>query len=79
LFLWPYSVLPPPPSRLADSSVRKTATGDVWPTSPTRTTRRSINQQDNFGKLEVAWRFKADRARPRPEYNWESTPLEATA
>jgi quinoprotein glucose dehydrogenase len=31
----------------------------------------------NFGKLEVAWRFKADALGPRPEYNWESTPLEA--
>jgi quinoprotein glucose dehydrogenase len=35
-----------------------------------------INQA-NFGKLEVAWRFKADALGPRPEYNWESTPLEA--
>jgi len=25
----------------------------------------------------VAWRFKADALGPRPEYNWESTPLEA--
>src|SRR5436305_9682556 len=33
--------------------------------------------KDNFGKLEVAWRFKADALGPRPEYNWESTPLEA--
>src|SRR5262244_291713 len=31
--------------------------------------------KDNFGKLEVAWRFKADALGPRPEYNWESTPL----
>ena len=33
--------------------------------------------KDNFGKLEVAWRFKADALGPRPEYNWESTPLMA--
>jgi quinoprotein glucose dehydrogenase len=33
--------------------------------------------KDNFSKLEVAWRFKADALGPRPEYNWESTPLEA--
>jgi quinoprotein glucose dehydrogenase len=32
---------------------------------------------DNFGKLQVAWRFKADALGPRPEYNWESTPLMA--
>ena len=33
--------------------------------------------KDNFGKLEVAWRFKADALGPRPEYNWESTPLDS--
>ena len=30
---------------------------------------------DNFGKLEVAWRFKADNLGPRPEFKLESTPL----
>jgi quinoprotein glucose dehydrogenase len=29
----------------------------------------------NFGKLEVAWRFKTDSLGPRPEYNLEGTPL----
>ncbi len=29
----------------------------------------------NFSKLEVAWRFKSDSLGPRPEYQWESTPL----
>jgi quinoprotein glucose dehydrogenase len=29
----------------------------------------------NFGKLQVAWRFKADALGPSLEYNWESTPL----
>src|SRR3981189_1153378 len=38
--------------------------------------RAQINK-DNFGKLQVAWRFKADALGPRPEYNWESTPLMA--
>jgi quinoprotein glucose dehydrogenase len=33
--------------------------------------------KDNFSKLQVAWRFKADALGPRPEYNWESTPLMA--
>src|SRR5262245_10930255 len=33
--------------------------------------------KDNFSKLQVAWRFKPDALGPRPEYNWESTPLEA--
>jgi len=29
----------------------------------------------NFDKLEVAWRFKTDHLGPRPEYQYESTPL----
>jgi quinoprotein glucose dehydrogenase len=29
----------------------------------------------NFGKLEVAWRFKTDSLGPRPEFQLESTPL----
>ena len=29
----------------------------------------------NFGNLEVAWRFKADNLGPRPEFNWQVTPL----
>jgi quinoprotein glucose dehydrogenase len=30
---------------------------------------------ENFGKLQLAWRFKTDSLGPRPEYNFESTPL----
>jgi quinoprotein glucose dehydrogenase len=30
---------------------------------------------ENFGKLEIAWRFKAESLGPRPEYQFESTPL----
>ena len=30
---------------------------------------------DNFSKLEVAWRFKTESLGPRPEYQFESTPL----
>ncbi len=29
----------------------------------------------NFDKLEVAWRFKTDALGPRPEYQYEGTPL----
>jgi quinoprotein glucose dehydrogenase len=29
----------------------------------------------NFGKLEVAWRFKTDALAPRPEFKLEATPL----
>ena len=31
--------------------------------------------KDNFGKLEVAWRFKTDALGPRPEFNLQVTPL----
>ena len=31
--------------------------------------------KDNFSKLEVAWRFKADSLGPRPEFNFQATPL----
>src|SRR5262245_33962189 len=31
----------------------------------------------NFSKLEVAWRFKTDSLGPRPEYQFEGTPLMA--
>src|SRR5437868_14659938 len=29
----------------------------------------------NFNSLEVAWRFKTDALGPRPEFQFESTPL----
>ena len=29
----------------------------------------------NFSKLEIAWRFKTDSLGPRPEFQFESTPL----
>jgi quinoprotein glucose dehydrogenase len=31
--------------------------------------------KDNFNKLEVAWRFRTDSLGPRPEFNFQSTPL----
>src|ERR1700693_6568202 len=31
----------------------------------------------NFAKLRIAWRFKTESLGPRPEYNFESTPLMA--
>ena len=31
--------------------------------------------RDNFNDLEIAWRFKTDNFGPRPEYNFQSTPL----
>ena len=32
----------------------------------------------NFNKLEVAWRFKTDNLGPRPEFQYEGTPLMAS-
>ncbi len=32
----------------------------------------------NFSKLEVAWRFKTDNLGPRPEFQYEGTPLMAS-
>ena len=31
--------------------------------------------KDNFNKLEIAWRFKTDALGPKPEFNFQSTPL----
>src|SRR4029453_14632074 len=31
--------------------------------------------KENFNKLEVAWRFKTDALGPRPEFNFQGTPL----
>src|SRR5690349_18314469 len=33
--------------------------------------------ESNFNKLEVAWRLKTDSLGPRPEYQYEGTPLMA--
>src|SRR5919106_1488237 len=51
-----------------------------WPTyggDLTSTRYSSLDQinKDNFGKLEVAWRLKTDFLGPRPEFNFQSTPL----
>src|SRR5215831_20428011 len=54
--------------------------GAEWPTygGDLASTRYSPLDQitaDNFNKLEVAWRFKTDALGPRPEFNFQSTPL----
>ena len=56
------------------------ATGGEWKTyggdlGNTRYAPLDQINKDNFGRLQVAWRFKADALGPVPEYNWESTPL----
>ncbi len=57
-----------------------TAKGD-WPIYFADPTGSRYSPQDqinasNFGKLEVAWRFKTDSLGARPEYKLEGTPLE---
>jgi len=54
--------------------------GAEWPTygGDLASTRYSPLDQitaDNFNKLEVAWRFKTDALGPRPEFNFQGTPL----
>jgi quinoprotein glucose dehydrogenase len=58
------------------------ATNGEWPSyggDLGHTRYSSLAQIDatNFNKLEVAWRFKTDSLGPRPEYQFESTPLMA--
>jgi glucose dehydrogenase len=65
--------------RAGTSRPPSTANGD-WPhyTADIRGAKYSpLDQIDasNFGKLEVAWRFKTDSLGPRPEYKLEGTPL----
>src|SRR5919106_3663979 len=51
-----------------------------WPTygadlANTRYSPLDQINKDNFNNLEVAWRFKTDALGPRPEFNFQSTPL----
>jgi quinoprotein glucose dehydrogenase len=50
----------------------KTYGGDL---GSTRYAPLSQINADNFKNLEVAWRFKTESLGPRPEYQFESTPL----
>src|SRR5262245_54385280 len=55
-------------------------TNGEWPTyaGDTGSTRYAPLDQinaANFGKLEVAWRFRTDALGPRPEFKLEATPL----
>jgi quinoprotein glucose dehydrogenase len=51
-----------------------------WPTyggdlASTRYSPLDQITRDNFNTLEVAWRFKTESLGPRPEFNFQSTPL----
>ena len=72
---------PPPPLNFVPAlSAQASAPGGEWRTySGTLSSHRyspldQINA-GNFGTLEVAWRFKTDNLGPRPEFNFQSTPL----
>ncbi|MCC7033386.1 MAG: pyrroloquinoline quinone-dependent dehydrogenase [Acidobacteria bacterium] len=56
------------------------ARGGEWPTyggdlGHTRYAPLAQIDASNFGRLELAWRFKTDSLGPRPEFNLQSTPL----
>jgi len=56
------------------------APGGEWPTyggdlGHTRYAPLDQITAVNFADLEVAWRFKTDNLGPRPEFNFQSTPL----
>ena len=50
---------------------------DLWGRSRQHAGTAPLDQitRDNFNDLEIAWRFKTDSLGPRPEYNFQSTPL----
>ena len=61
-------------------TAQKGAPNGEWPTyggdlGNTRYAPLDQINRDNFGDLEIAWRFKTDSLGPRPEYNFQSTPL----
>src|ERR1043166_5776610 len=62
---------PPPPAGAKNGEWRKYG-GDL---GSTRYSPLDQINAGNFNKLEVAWRFKTDSLGPRPEYQYEATPL----
>src|SRR5262245_15196015 len=70
LFIW--SALP-----IAGQSGAKSGEWTTYGADLGNTRYAPLDQIDaaNFSKLEVAWRFKTDSLGPRPEFQFESTPL----
>jgi quinoprotein glucose dehydrogenase len=65
---------------IASATAQSGAKNGEWPTyggdlGHTRYAPLDQINAGNFNKLEVAWRFKTDNLGPRPEYQFESTPL----
>src|SRR6185436_17056666 len=70
---------PKDPPYTAELDAQSDTTGE-WRTygadlSSTRYKPFDQINKTNFDKLEVAWRFKTDNLGPRPEFNFQSTPL----
>ena len=68
------------PRATGQASPTPSTTNGEWPmyTADLRGSKYSPLDQinaSNFGKLEVAWRFKTDNLGTRPEYKLEATPL----
>ncbi len=64
----------------ATLAAQRGAPGGEWPTyggdlGHTRYAPLDQITAGNFAGLEVAWRFKTDNLGPRPEFNFQSTPL----
>ncbi len=64
---------------IAASAQVKAKLGEWWTyggdLASTRYSPLDQINKDNFKNLEVAWRFKTDFLGPRPEFNFQSTPL----
>ena len=64
----------------APATPQSGAKNGEWPTyggdlGGTRYSALNQINADNFNKLEIAWRFKTTSLGPRPEYQFEGTPL----
>ena len=65
---------------LAHSSAQETPPDHEWPTyggdlASTRYAPLDQITAENFGDLELAWTFQTDSFGPRPEFNFQGTPL----
>ena len=65
---------------VAPGAAQQGAPNGEWPTyggdlGHTRYSALDQIDADNFGDLEVAWRFKTESLGPRPEFIFQSTPL----
>src|SRR3974390_2752749 len=71
----------PVPQQFSGQGQPSTRNGE-WPSNGADLTFSRYSPLDqinasNFNKLEVAWRFKTDNLGPRPEFNFQATPLMA--